>query len=204
MYRRPEKMTNFEDVGEFHDKFGLHSATSTPDGEGPQEVTPELRSFRANFLLEEISEYIEAIGGKVVISDIVVAGARTITVTVPDGASVDHAKAFDALMDLTYIAMGTAHLEGYPWQKGWDLVQKANMSKVRAQPDGSDSLRGSSFDVVKPEGWRPPNVEALLTLYGYVTALNDPEQELCANCDLERRDHHSEVDHEFKQEAKRR
>lgn len=203
MYNRLKKTTNFEDVGEFHEKFGLHSANSTP-GEGPQWVTPELRSFRANFLLEEIYEYIEAIGGEVVVSDLVVAGARSITVTVRDDAEVDHAKAFDALIDLTYVALGTAHLEGYPWQKGWELVQKANMSKVRAQADGSDSARGSSFDVVKPEGWAPPNIDALLTLYGYITSLNDPAQQLCVECDLERRDHHSELSHEFKEESTRR
>ncbi len=74
----------------------------------------------------------------------------------------DHAQMFDALLDLVYVAMGTAHLLGYPWQAGWEAVQAANMAKVRAAADGSDSKRGSSYDVVKPLGWLPPDILAIL------------------------------------------
>lgn len=41
------------------------------------------------------------------------------------------------------------------------------MSKVRAQKDGSDSARGSSFDVVKPEGWVAPDIGGLLGECGW-------------------------------------
>ena len=40
---------------------------------------------------------------------------------------------YDALIDLTYVAMGTAYMMGLPWQDLWDEVQRANMSKVRAK-----------------------------------------------------------------------
>jgi predicted HAD superfamily Cof-like phosphohydrolase len=64
---------------------------------------------------------------------------------------------FDALLDLVYVAMGTADGLGWPWQAGWDRVQAANMSKVRAERDGANSKRGSGFDVVKPAGWKAPD-----------------------------------------------
>ena len=129
-------MSNFSDVGDFHEKFGLHRSDKEP---GIQEISDELLDFRIKFLREELDEFCE--GEK-------------------EG---DHAKMFDALLDLVYVAMGTAHLLGYPWQMGWDAVQKANMAKERAASDGSNSKRGSSFDVVKPEGWTPPNIDGILT-----------------------------------------
>lgn len=141
MYERPTPKTNFEDVGEFHEKFGLYNTNHHDIG--PQPWNPSLLEFRAKFLQEEVNEFLDGM---------------------EEG---DHAQMFDALLDLVYVALGTAHFLGYPWQMGWNRVQAANMAKVRAQSDGSDSKRGSSFDVVKPEGWTPPNIEALLVAMGW-------------------------------------
>lgn len=47
------------------------------------------------------------------------------------------------------------------WNELWDDVQRANMSKVRAEK-ASDSKRGSTWDVVKPAGWVPPQTDAII------------------------------------------
>lgn len=174
MYPIPKPESNFNDVGIFHHKFGLPNTTY--DRIGPREVDSELLSFRLKFLIEELLEFAEAIGYEV---DILTEGdGGHVEVTRRRNAKViDHPQSFDALIDLVYVAMGTAHLLGYPWENGWAAVQRANMAKVRAQSDGSDSKRGSSFDVVKPEGWTPPNIEALLTLFGWNTPLELKEND---------------------------
>lgn len=133
--------SNFTDVGIFHRKFGLYSVNT--QGIGPREVSPELVQFRINFMQEELDEFKEAYETK------------------------DYAKLADALVDLVYVAMGTAHLFGFPWGRIWNSVQKANMAKRRALKDGSDSARGSQWDIVKPEGWTPPNVQEILRSYGW-------------------------------------
>ena len=129
--------SNFEDVGDFHEKFGL---PNTMDGLGDTElsVSDELMAFRLKFMHEELEEFTKAL------------------------ETMDHPEMFDALLDLVYVAMGTAHLLGYPWQTGWNAVQTANMKKVRALPDGSNSKRGSGFDVVKPAGWKAPDIGLVL------------------------------------------
>ena len=132
-------MTNFDDVGDFHEKFGLDNVTHR--GAGERVFNPELMEFRIKFLHEELQEFEDA----------------TVTRNAED--------MFDALLDLVYVAMGTAHLLGFPWQAGWDEVQRANMTKVRAQADGSNSRRLSSFDVVKPPGWTPPRIGEVLMRY---------------------------------------
>ena len=126
--------SNFDDVGDFHERFGLDSVTH--HGSGPRYVPVDLTDFRIKFMREEITEFADAV------------------------AENDAAKMFDALLDLVYVAMGTAQLCGFPWQEGWDAVQRANMAKRRARPDGADSTRQSGWDVVKPPGWAPPAIGA--------------------------------------------
>jgi len=104
----------------------------------PQELAPGVFSYRLGFLKEELAEFEDA---------------ETL------------AKQADALIDLVYVAMGTAILMGLPWEKLWNEVQRANMSKVRAK-DQEESLqktgRGHAYDVVKPENWTPPDIARIL------------------------------------------
>ena len=132
---------DFDDVGDFHEKFGLDNVTH--HGRGPRSPSNDLMNFRIKFLREELREFEDAWKAR------------------------DEAKMFDALLDLVYVAYGTAHLCGYPWEVGWRAVQRANMQKVRAARDGSNSVRGSAWDVVKPLDWEPPNISAVLKHHGF-------------------------------------
>ena len=58
----------------------------------------------------------------------------------------------DALVDIIYVAAGTANLCGFDLEDHWDEVHNCNMKKVRGK-----TKRGSAFDVKKPEGWTGPN-----------------------------------------------
>lgn len=159
MYESPKQSNNFRDVGDFHTKFGL------PVSEGqPLKMDREAWAFRLKFLQEEINELAEALGAETETGDLAVSWV------LPEQDSfVSHPDAFDALIDLVYVALGTAHLAGYPWEAGWNKVQEANMAKVRAS-SAEESKRGSSLDVIKPEGWTPPNIELLLLERGWQSA----------------------------------
>lgn len=130
----------FRDVGDFHTKFDL------PRWRGWGDPKPHLMSqaeadFRTGFLDEELTEFKEAL------------------------AAQDLEKAADALVDLVWVALGTAHVMHIPFERVWAEVYRANMAKVRST--GSDdprSTRSSHFDVVKPEGWQPPNHKQALDL----------------------------------------
>lgn len=135
----------FADIKEFHKKFGL-------EYDGPPRLLPEeLQDFRRRFLDEELTEYFtatywarDALGHALAHRDI---------------AEHHHQleKAFDGLVDLVYVALGTAYLHGFDFEEGWRRVHEANMKKVRVERP-EDSKRGSTFDVVKPEGWEPPSL----------------------------------------------
>ncbi len=123
--------SNFRDVQEFNFKFGLYY-----DGP-PKPLTDEMQAYRIKFMQEELNEYSKAC------------------------ITGDMEGQFDALLDLVYVAMGTAVFHGFPWQAGWDEVQRANLSKVRATHQ-SQSKRGTVYDVIKPPEWRSPDIAGVL------------------------------------------
>lgn len=94
--------------------------------------------YRYGFLEEELNETVEAYDAD------------------------DLAGVADGLIDLIYVALGTLQLMGVPVAEGWREVQRANMSKERVL-SAEVSKRGHGWDVVKPEGWRPPEWDRILT-----------------------------------------
>lgn len=180
-------MSNFDDVGRFHEKFDLPNVTH--GGPAPRPLTAETLTFRIKFMLEELTEYCSAVGMKVVWALGQPDPGRFVGGTLPPQ---DLALAFDALLDLAYVVLGTAHMHGFPWQAGWDEVQRANMAKARGwinhefrgngvddvctgspdenpclRPESLHSKRGSNIDVIKPRGWTPPDITAVLARYGW-------------------------------------
>ena len=119
------------DIVDFHRKFGLEYVGP------PRALVPDMSEFRIKFLQEELDEYKQAV------------------------KDCDLEKQCDSLIDLVYVALGTAHLQGFPFQAGWQRVQDANMAKVRGTK--RTSPRGSTYDVVKPRGWIPPSLTDLVT-----------------------------------------
>jgi predicted HAD superfamily Cof-like phosphohydrolase len=109
--------------------------TGIEPADSPTLVDGEYCVARANFMSEEVDEFLEAaLGGNLV------------------GVA-------DALGDVIYVAVGTALTMGIPLDKVWDLIQAANMRKVKGM-----TKRGIANDAVKPPGWVGPEagIAALL------------------------------------------
>lgn len=117
-----------DDVREFSRKFGLPTPGSA--------LMPDqdLHGFRWKFMKEELDE-------------LDLAWAR--------GDLVSY---LDALVDLVYVAVGTAIMCGMPFDQAWHAVQRANMAKERATgADDPRSTRPHVLNVVKPAGWVGPS-----------------------------------------------
>jgi dCMP deaminase len=128
-------MSYFRDVGEFNRKFDLPMC-----GDGPPTLLDEdLLLFRTKFMVEELQEFRDACSSG----------------NLPEAA--------DALVDLVYVALGTAHMMRVPFDECWIEVQRANMQKVRANgANDPKSKRKHQLDVVKPEGWQPPDLARII------------------------------------------
>jgi predicted HAD superfamily Cof-like phosphohydrolase len=148
---------DYDKVGDFHEKFGLDNATHRHGR--PAGMDPDAVEFRLRFLLEELGELCEGYGMKL---DWVLGGTPA---AAPDQ---DLAQIADALVDLSYVALGTGHLHSMPWAAMFDEVHRANMSKERATSvDDPRSTRRSALNVVKPAGFQPPDVGRVLQEHGW-------------------------------------
>ena len=102
-------------------------------------VSQEFCLERFRFMTEELDEFIEA------------------------SMHGDIVGIADALADIIYVALGTAHQMGLPFQAIWDHVHRANMRKVRGA-----TKRGSSIDARKPEGWVSPEAGIAAIILGKI------------------------------------
>ena len=119
------------DLREFHARFGV------PTGEAPRLLSAFDFAYRFAFLHEELAELEAA------------------------HAAGDLAEVADALVDLIYVAAGTALWAGLDLEAHWDAVHAANLRKVPVTSPTS-SKRGHGADVVKPPGWVPPDHHSIL------------------------------------------
>jgi len=143
----------FEDIKDFHQKFGL-------EYQGPPRYLPDqFDGFRTKFMAEELAEYVSADQTDHNFVTRAVDAIQQFNAFA--GLAPPLEKKLDALVDLVYVAMGTAYLHGFDFDEAWRRVHAANMAKVRAER-ADQSLRGSTFDVVKPPGWKAPDLSDLV------------------------------------------
>ena len=61
----------------------------------------------------------------------------------------------DGLVDLVWVVLGTAVEAGLPFDELWAEVRRANMDKRGGEVDSNGKL-------LKPPGWKPPQIDAIL------------------------------------------
>lgn len=105
----------------------------------PRELPASVAELRKKLVQEEAQELVDAIN---------------------NGELADQ---LDALCDLLYVTIGTANAMGFGdiLDEAFARVHHANMMK-RLVEDRSDSKRGSKWDIIKPEGWKPPAMTDLI------------------------------------------
>jgi predicted HAD superfamily Cof-like phosphohydrolase len=149
----------YEDIRDFHYKYRLEY-----EG-GPRELPSDIALFRIGFMAEELAEYSQASGYTNIartLNDLhehIKNNARWMIKQNEGGRNLE--VQFDSLIDLTYVALGTSHLHGFQFNEGWRRVHNANMTKVRVDHP-MDSTRKSTYDVVKPKNFVPPDLSDLV------------------------------------------
>lgn len=155
--------SQFEMIRDFHTKFELEydgMSRSLPD---------DYALFRLGFMIEELGEYANSTGYKEIgrmLHDL-----HTYIKTEPNhhnglrSEERDMVNELDSLVDLVYVALGTAYLHGYDFDEAFARVHLANMKKIRVlnvEESTASTGRGSKYDVKKPEGWTPADLSDLV------------------------------------------
>jgi len=99
-------LSNFDQVGEFHETFGHPKRTTVPSDLLTTPTLLQLAQFRINLIKEELLELEDAVKN----NDIV--------------------EVADALADILYVTYGAGHAFGMDLDKIFANVHQSNMSKV--------------------------------------------------------------------------
>lgn len=129
-------MSAYNDVGEFHRKFDIPAYDPRNPCAFP---SPEILEYRLKFLREEMIELNTAIDERNLV------------------------EALDALADIVYVALGTAHYFNAPFSQIWNEVQRSNMERVKCTRENCPPDKQYRADmVIKPPDWKPPQIERIL------------------------------------------
>lgn len=129
------------DVGDFHKKFNIPAYDPRKLCAFP---SPEILEYRLKFLKEEVSEFEKAVSEK------------------------DLTEAVDAIADIIYVALGTAHYLNVPFSKVWEEVQRSNMDRELCTRENCPPDKQYRADmVIKPPGWVGPRIESLIESHNH-------------------------------------
>lgn len=143
-----------EQVAEFH------RAMKCPERSNPGEIPEERVRLRLKLIGEEFLELVYAMtDSKGDLSDAVAEFRETIDDAI---IKVDMVKMTDALADLDYVVEGTRLEFGIDGDLIAGAVHAANMAKLGG-PTREDGK------ILKPEGWKPPDIEGELRRQGWKT-----------------------------------
>lgn len=71
----------------------------------------------------------------------------------------------DAICDTIWTLIGYAHAKGYPIETAWDAVALSNLRKIDLRTGKVN--RRADGKVLKPEGWKPPDIARILDDSGF-------------------------------------
>lgn len=71
----------------------------------------------------------------------------------------------DAICDTMWTLIGYAHAKGYPIDTAWDAVALSNLRKIDLRTGKVN--RRADGKVLKPEGWKPPDIARILDDSGF-------------------------------------
>jgi predicted HAD superfamily Cof-like phosphohydrolase len=140
----------------------FHTAFDVPVGDGPPDLTlPDDRlRMRYRLVAEEFAELTGAILGPVARA-VVERAVEDVAGSPTDGA--DLVATADATVDLRYVLHGLELECGIPGDAVFAEVHASNLAKLG--PDGT-ALRRADGKILKPAGWRPPDVAGVLARAG--------------------------------------
>jgi predicted HAD superfamily Cof-like phosphohydrolase len=140
----------YKDVKEFHEKFGIPVA-----GKEPCRIPDyEILEYRFKFLEEELEEFRQA---------------------AENGNLVEM---LDALADIAWVAMGTAHYFHAPWDEIWAEVKRSNNERVSVTRENCPPSKQYRRDMVmKGPDWSPPRIKEVIAAHNRQMKLwEDPSQ----------------------------
>ena len=120
-------------VNPFSDQEKFMKACDQTTG---SELNPEQYTLYRKLIAEEVGELNEAVENN------------------------DRVEQLDALIDILVVTIGAIHSMGANAQGAWKEVLKTNLAKIN--PETGKVIKREDGKVLKPDGWKPPNLASFL------------------------------------------
>ena len=86
-------------------------------------------------------------------------------------AADDKVEQLDALVDILVVTMGAIRAAGWDGEGAWREVMNTNFAKI--DPDTGKVRKREDGKVLKPEGWKAPELEKFLTASFWINICNE-------------------------------
>jgi len=70
----------------------------------------------------------------------------------------DDVEQLDACTDMIWVILGYCHMKGFDVRGAWKEVADSNLNKIDRKT-GTVTRRPEDGKILKPEGWKPPNLK---------------------------------------------
>lgn len=151
-------------VRAFHLKYG-HPVATTPAVPDDAQMR-----FRAKLITEEFREFLEAVFNRETTELFSLAFQRLDLAIETVPLRVDFPEMVDAIEDMKYVLEGTHAVCGVHAAPAAAEVHRANMDKDAVYVEEKDAFQrgqGQRIKPVKPAGWMPPQIAAVLRAQGW-------------------------------------
>lgn len=98
-----------------------------------QEKCEPNASLYRNLIVEEFNEFVHALNTE------------------------DKVEQLDACMDMIWVILGFCHMNDWDVKGAWNEVALSNLTKI--DPNTKKVIKREDGKVLKPEGWKPPQLE---------------------------------------------
>jgi predicted HAD superfamily Cof-like phosphohydrolase len=98
-----------------------------------QEKNEQNVALYRDLIVEEFNEYISAVNAK------------------------DNVEQLDACMDMIWVILGHCYMKGWDVKGAWNEVALSNLKKI--DPKTKKVIKRQDGKILKPEGWKPPQLE---------------------------------------------
>ncbi|QSN68541.1 NTP pyrophosphohydrolase [Mammaliicoccus sciuri] len=157
-YNKPQEKS--KSYNPYRDVKKFHKAFNHPVAEVPTAITSERAQQRADYLVEELVEFLWAsvagdeIETEAMINELVRNAYKAMNKCFAKGSFPKEEILLhqtDALNDVSYINYGSIVETGVNPKPIFDIIQAANMNKLGA--DGKPILHPETNKIMKPQGW---------------------------------------------------
>lgn len=140
----------------------FHQAAGQPILDRPQVPPDERVRLRLKLVAEECFEFLEASLDDQGMTALAEAKTRALEAIQMMAIKVDLPAVADALGDIDYVVEGSRLEFGIDGEPVADEIQRSNMAKF-----GPGSWTREDGKIMKPPGWRPPDIKRQLRLQGW-------------------------------------